>query len=380
MNKKISLYFRSIYLIFIVFSFSLFTILNPFHNWDIIGYTSSAYSLDGIEGQNLLDKTYQDVKEEVSIERFIDLTTSSSSESNYKSTVFSNEIALKQQLPFYKVRIAYVYLINFIGKIIGSYSKATWIISLISSSLTLLMLSLIFFKKLETIFFIGFPILIGISLSHLSRSSTPDSLSVLIGLAGLLSYKEKKLFPGIFLISIIPIFRTDYIILPFLFSLYFFIKKDRFLSIKIFTSALFFYIASNTFANNYGYLTIFNFNFISGITPFPEDIIINTSIVNYIKPYLRGFITFKNLLTFPLIFSFLAHFLSKPNQIIENKYFIQTLITLLFVVIHFCLFPAAFQRSYLLFNIMVYVYFMESISEIKISEIKRKMKNLIGLT
>ena len=149
MNNKVSLYFRSLYLIFIIFSFSLYSIVKPIHNWDIIGYTSSAYSLDGIEGQNLLDKTYQDVKEEVSIERFKDLTTSSSSKSNptksnYRTTVFSNEIALKQQLPFYKIRIAYVYLINFIGKIIGSYSKATWIISLISSSLILLMLSLIF--------------------------------------------------------------------------------------------------------------------------------------------------------------------------------------------------------------------------------------------
>ena len=71
--------------------------------------------------------------------------------------------------------------------------------------------------------------------------------------------------------------------------------------------------------------------------------------------------------------------IKNPNQISKNKYFLPTLFTLIFIICHFILFPQVQIRSYIIFYLMIYAYFIESISKYKISEIKRHFKELIGL-
>ena len=177
-----------------------------------------------------------------------------------------------------------------------------------------------------------------------------------------------------FFIAILPLFRTDYILLSFSFSLYLLLKGNRNSSAIVFLCSLLFYFIVNKYAGNYGYLTIFNVTLISNAQPYPESMIISKSFIDYAKAYMFGAIRVNNLLTFPLVVSFLVFVFTNPKTMLKNKYFSSTVISLLFIILHFSLFPSSFQRSYVLFNLMVFIFFAESLSIVNISKTIESIK------
>lgn len=350
-NKKIPRLFYVFFLsIALPFSFSNI----PQYNWDIVGYTAAGYSLNGLENEILHKTTFEDIEKGVPEVAFKSLTE----KSLYKKKVYSEHESLNQQLPFYKIRIAYVFLVMIFGEIIGSLSKATILISIISGFLIILTTSLNCINIKNTYIFLLIPLIVGIIIKDVSRYSTPDALAGLIALWGLLTLNHRIKVVPIFLISFLVFFRTDFIIFSLIISLYFFLKKKRLESILILFQSIVFYSFIKFYIDSYSYLTIFNFTLINGPDPYPKEMMISYDYIDYIKAYLIGIFRIVGNKVFWIILFSLFFIIKEREGFFRNNLFHLYLIAISFFCVHFILFPSGFERFYFLVNIIVFLFLL----------------------
>jgi len=104
---------------FILFSslfFFIYSLYDQEQNWDMLGYASSAISLESEDPVYIHDYVYNELRNYVSDEDFEKLTNGSS----YRKTMFEDPDAFIQQIPYFKIRIVFVSLI-FIFGLVGRY-------------------------------------------------------------------------------------------------------------------------------------------------------------------------------------------------------------------------------------------------------------------
>src|SRR5690242_17296374 len=149
----------------------IYGIMKPERNWDMIAYVAAAYYKDGYRGADLTRETYGDIKKGISAKRFSKLVTG-----EYRETVFRDPASLEQQLPFYSPRVAYVELIRLFKYFGLSYTKATYVISAIFASLSVLVLGLIILEATVSIAILPFIVALT-GYSEIARLSTPDAMA-----------------------------------------------------------------------------------------------------------------------------------------------------------------------------------------------------------
>ena len=328
-------------------------ILWPYYNWDMIGYVAASYYKDGFRGKELSEKTYNDIKKEVSKEMF---ETLRKGPDGYMETVYNNPYSLEQQIPFYSIRVAYIELMRTM-KIFGiSYPKATFYISAFFSSFSAIILGFLLFRSNLPMFTLPMIVLIT-GYFDIAKLSTPDALACFFSLAAIfLSLNRKKM---VFLISaILPLMRTDLLILSILLMLHWFLKSEKIYSLISLGFSILTYFILNILNNNYGWITLFNFTFI-GISPFPANMAISYRINDYIWPYINTLLVLQNMPQF--IIYFLSIYLLIPkvlNKDVPEGVCEVFVIPLLYVVFHLALFPVydnrffAFSSSIMFFGML----------------------------
>lgn len=318
----------------------------PRYNWDMIGYVASAYSYLGAQGQELSEQTYADVRAATDEARFEELTGGEHEYSHYRSIVYRDAAALQQQVPFYNIRVIYVLATIATSFFAGTMSAATYIVSLIAGAVTLLLLSSLLLRE-RLIAFLTFPFVLMVAgLGYLSRYSTPDMLASMVAIAivciGLQGGRASRL--AMLLLPLLPAARTDYIILVPLFAWLLYSREYWAQAVIAVAASIMVYFAINTLAGNYGYLTIFNFFFISGPHPYPMEMDISANINDYIGAYASGI---PKLLTgegaaIIAAGTLLAIFQVNSRRSIHGF----ALAATAFCALHFMLFPAGLYRYY----------------------------------
>src|SRR4030095_15236385 len=96
----------------------LIGVMHPYYNWDIVGYVAAAHYEDGLRGEMLRDRTYDDIRDEVGKYMFAHLT-----DGPYRHTVYEYPQSLQQQVPFYSIKIMYVELVRVAGRFGLSYAQ-----------------------------------------------------------------------------------------------------------------------------------------------------------------------------------------------------------------------------------------------------------------
>jgi hypothetical protein len=257
-------------------------VAQPIHNWDMIGYVASAYFEDGYRGAELSSRTYEAVRAEVGSDEFAGLT-----QGEYVETVFKDPSSLEQQLPFYSIRVVYVELMRGLKLAGVEYPKATYLISAVFAALSVIVLGAII--SAGGIPFLALPVvLVASGYVHLSQLSTPDALACFFSLWAMYCLLSKQRL--VFLISaILPLMRTDSILLCALIMAYEYWRGQKTLSWISFLCSLAAYVLINRWHGNYGWLTLFNFNFIQS-TPFPADLVLSHRLADYWPPYVSTFL------------------------------------------------------------------------------------------
>lgn len=335
--------FKKIATLFL-FSLTLFFygIKNPLMNWDIIGYTAAVFYNNNMRGEELRKKTYQEIEALVTPDTYLDLTTSTP----YRQTVADNADSIEQHMPFYTIRMAYIWATGITSSFFKiSIPESTYWVSSFFASLCALMLGLMFYLP-YLIWLILFPVTLYFSgFIEIASLSTPDSMSALLAVLTWLLYKKKSNWWALLPLTILPLARTDYILIAVILS-YFSLSNKKFLQAALFLILpLAVYAFINKFNANYGYLKIFNFTLIR-IDPFPATMNIEEGVMPYVSVYatnLKSFLGHKHFILFFLYGFFWFKKIRLLNRTIENQ---QVALVLGFVFLHFALFPAYYPRFF----------------------------------
>lgn len=338
----------------------IYGIMKPERNWDMVAYVAAAYHSDGYRGADLTRETYGDIKKGVSAKRFSKLVTG-----GYRETVFRDPASLEQQLPFYSARVGYIELIRLAKHFGLSYTKATYVISAIFASLSVVVLGLIISERSVSIAIL--PLVVALTgYWEIAQLSTPDAMACFFSLLGIYSLirKGKLVF---FVAAILPLIRTDFILLSGLLMIFTYRQGARYISLFSLLSAAAIYISVNKLAGNYGYLTLFNFTFIGPLNPYPENIVVSRQVGDYVIPYVR---LLQSVISHPhaVVYALALYLFGLNGVKVEGDkvhFYCLSFLPFVFTVAHMLLFPSDHFRFFVFSASLILVWSLTAIAQLK---------------
>lgn len=319
----------------------------PKYNWDVIGYVASAYSYLGYSGDELSELTFDDVESVVTEERFAAMTSGP-----YRGLVYEDPKALEQQLPLYEIRVLYVGLVLLASQLGPSVAASTAIVSAAAAAFALFFALMV--ARMRNM--VGL-VLLALVLFHspielVGRISTPDSLAIAMAMLGIWLSQHRPSF-GLLTLCLLPLARTDYAI----FAVYSLIAHRAKISpiVLVFSTALcvaLYFVVTEHF-ENHGLVHIFNFTLISGPQPYPAEMELSSDISDYLGAYVAGLNHLVSQLPTALAALFVILRVKVQPLDDEGRWIV---VALAFVLTHFSVFPAAFERSYAVATILVLLF------------------------
>jgi hypothetical protein len=335
-------------------------VTSPSYNWDIVAYVAAAYHQDGLSGKQLSSATYNELEREADANTFKELTVG-----DYVDVVFKDPGSLEQQLPFYTIKVAYIQLMRLLKTFGVSYTSSTYIISAMFTSASVLMIALFLFHFGVPILWLPVAITVA-GYGTIASYSTPDAIACFFAL--LLIYLLIKGSKALYLVSaLLPLVRTDLVILSLLTMGFDFYRKRSIYPILSAAAALAMYVIINQIAGNYGWLALFNFTFIK-ITPYPREMQISDDICAYLQAYAAGvqnFISSRHIMIYMLVLFIFVFRQGHKRQTPEINAIM--VICLLYASAHFALFPVyedrffAFPASLLFLSLIVSLFYSGSV-------------------
>lgn len=259
-------------------------VVKPAYNFDIIGYVATAHYNQGLRGAALAERSYADVQAEIGEARFDTLLSG-----RYGEIVRHDPAALEQQLPFYTIRMGYVWAMEAAHRLGLDYARATYVLSA-------------FFQALAVLLLAGIAGRVGVSLwavpgvaflanfGELAQLSTPDAMTCCVSLAAIYCAARRSAWAYLFAAAL-PLVRTDFLLFALPLFLFLFVHDRRRLALVGALTALALYIGNNALNGNYGYRVIFHFTLI-GLDPYPATMAVSSDPADYLHAYLRMFATF----------------------------------------------------------------------------------------
>ena len=330
-------------------TFFLVALFFPFYNFDSLVYIAAAYDFlvnDISKSQELL--VYE-------LNNFFPTDIRSLYfDSAYSGVILKDIDALNEQLNLYNFRVGYIYLSIILHKLFDiPIIYALHTIQALSSFLVVFLALLLSKKVNNKSPFFTLIFLISIDIVSLVRLETPDMLCSALVLVAFYLYKLDKKNISSLIICFLPIFRTDLIVLCFI---YFIFNYKNIVNWLFFLFSCFLYIFLNYYFETYGHLKTLEFTFfaLSSEKPFPSKISLDLNYKDYLILYLESTYLFIRSFGFIVIGSLLILFSNRFNDL----YFKSALISILFIVIHFLLFPSDNPRFYLWAFTCIFISFI----------------------
>lgn len=199
--------------VFIFFGLALFVsaLIIPKYNWDMIPYLALILDDGHMDETQLHEKTFSLVRESIPPEDWVRLTESSS----YRKRQASDPAAFASMLPFYRVKIGYVYTLKLFGLIFDPIVSILVSSGLFASLSVISILAFLRSIKAAEASLVIIPVAILAGAFDVSRSSIPDSMfSFLIISSIYLCFSNKYLYSSMIL-ALSTAIRPESIILIF---------------------------------------------------------------------------------------------------------------------------------------------------------------------
>lgn len=313
----------------------------PAYNWDMIGYLAAALHADGYRGADLNKATYDSLRSEVSASTFDQLI-----QGDYRQTVFRDPVSLAQQLPFYRIRVLYIGSVRAVHRTGFSYPRATYMVSAVFAALSVVLLGLLANQIGAPV--IAVPLVVTFSgFADAASLSTPDAMACFFSLLAIyLVIKESAL--ALAVAALLPLVRTDFLLLSLLISGHVFFVGRRKYAIGSVLAACVFYAWVTKAKGAYGWLALFNTSLIHK-TAYPASLVPSHTFDDYLKPYTllaSDFVTRPHFVIFALAMAFLINHGGKAllaNWRLLSPVFI---IPMAFTIAHLLLFPSITYRYF----------------------------------
>jgi len=318
-----------------------FGVKKPSYNWDMIGYVAAALSAEGCQGASLNKATYDSVRSEVGPHTFDQLT-----QDNYRETVFRDPASLAQQLPFYRIRPLYVGLIRVVHAMGLEYPKSTYVVSAIFAALSVVLLAFVAREIGAPVIAVALVVLFS-GFIDIARLSTPDAMACFFALLTIYALIRGSTLV-FFLAAVLPLVRTDFLLLSLFILGHSFIFGQRKYAIASMVVACVLYELVARMNDAYGWLTLFNTSLIHK-TAYPAALIPSHAIGDYLRPYASmayDFTMHPHFVIYGLALWFLMRNKTRPPSADWRLLSAVFIIPMAFVAIHLLLFPAMTYRFF----------------------------------
>ncbi len=328
--------------------------MKPYYNWDMIPYIAAARSFEHHDKKQIHEEVYEDVKKFVPPHVYAEMI-----QGDYRQTMLSDAEAFYQQIPFYKPKLLYVWLIHVLTQFGFNSITAMSILSVVPSFIASLLILLFLLNEISGVYpYVISVLIINVSgILDIARLFTPDSFSACIVLLAMFLILRKKHFlwgSSFLLLSIF--IRVDNLLFCFMCLTYlrFFGSDEYRLNniVYIVTTALcaVSYIIISYGTKNYGWTTLIHHVTVNKIVT-PESFQPAITLFDYIViVFKRGFIQFVTnpLVSFFLIMGlstrYLLTFTNRDSKILIYGHIIALMA--LSIVVHFVLFPDLLSRYF----------------------------------
>lgn len=253
--------------------------LRPAHNFDIVGYVATAYYNQGLRGEALASRTYAEVSAEIGDARLAALLSGP-----YGSTVRNDPVSLEQQLPFYRIRQGYVWLMELAHRAGVDYARSSYLIAACFQAISVLLLGAIAARIGVSPWAIPGVVFLA-NYGELAQLSTPDAMACAFTLAATLLALRRSPWACLFAVAL-PLVRTDFVLFSALLMGVLFLRGERRIAVAGLVAAVAAYVLNNRLNAGYSFLTVFHFTLI-GLDPYPATLAVSTNPADYLAAYGR---------------------------------------------------------------------------------------------
>lgn len=346
---------------------------SPRYNWDMIGYVGCIKKLEIEDKQVLHQKVYSGLRNTVSADKFSFLLGGVSPEiyesgeyiadknaesGKYYRQVMGNDAeAFYQSLPYYQIRVIYLALVYLVSALGVDIFAATYLVSIISVILGLWVLFFTFRPHINNYLLYTIPIFgLAFGIDRVAALSGPDGLAFLM--VAIIAYLFTRSNWLIFIaVPLSILVRTDLIIFGLIILAYFLVYKKswKYLSISSILTSFVLYFLLNHYFGHYGWLNVFYITFIEKITH-PVGFDIQLSAIDFLSVYMIGLFSLvkdEPFLIYSLVsiisLAIISEFYNRDCWKYPNFKIVcfLALSSLLYVVIHFALYPTIWNRFFI---------------------------------
>ena len=241
-----------------------YAVFYPLVHWDHIAYAAVAFDWLGHDITTVHAMAYQELKGHASAVEFDKLINFD----EYRSTMHADPEALRQQFPYYSMRVLYMLPLVVCAKLGVNLYSAINFLGALYHALGLLILYAGLRKVIGTIFWLLLPAIFYLVTKNLFVVSTNgvDSMAFLWACMISLAFLRNSKWLYFLLITAVMV-RTDAIIFVFLmlaFNICVYRSELR-MSFMTGVASVVVYFLINHFAGNYGWSTLFYFVFVSDL-------------------------------------------------------------------------------------------------------------------
>ena len=336
-------------------------LLNPVDNWDMLGYAASVKTLYGLEASAIHTQVFAEYKAYATPYHFDQLTNANS----YREVMYQDAAAFYQQIPYYKIRVLYVLLLATASELGANIFATMHFLSSFFAAAAFLVLYLGLRKRIHSVVWLIAPFFfyyysLEFKIFQKGGVDTFAFFWVSMMVVAFL-HRSKVLYP---LIAFSVLVRTDLILydaLIFAAALYWYRSDWRHIFFwGVMTMIAYFWV--NSWSGNLGWTTLINFVFVSKMLATHPDQYSQNAIeitqylgfifskYDWISPWFWVSISISILNLALVLTSFKVDWTKQnlPKSQVQLLWHLHTVsvISLLYIIAHYLLFPAVFMRFF----------------------------------
>lgn len=341
-------------------AFLAYALANPMAEWDMLAYAASAEALDTSDYELIHSRVYSELEERISADDFNTIAAGNS----YRQVMYQDAAAFGEQLPFYSIRITFNTLLATLRDFgLSVYDAGHWVTA-IGYIVALLVLWGSLNDRIHPVLQMLFPFVFYKYTMDLevTRQILADSLaSVWVVFICVAYLRKSRLLLALIALSVFV--RVDLAIFSGLLLLLLFMTSERKEYFSLFGCGLVlvtFYLVVQQWAGNYGWSTLYYFAIISDMlaTNPSEYGEIGFTLQEYVNSLIHpGWVSRMYWVT--VLFSLTLLIVWRAGLVGYNTKRVCRISTvcLLYIVIHYLVFPQMYLRFFVAQNLMIYAGF-----------------------
>ena len=350
----------SLWLITSSAAFLVYSLANPMAEWDMVAYAASAEALDTTDYELIHSRVYGELRERLTEEEYNTIAAGNS----YRQRMHEDAQAFGEQLPFYSIRITFNTLLATLRDFgISVFDAGHWVTA-VGYIVALLVLWGSLNDRIHPVLQMLFPVMFykySMDL-EVTRQILADSLASVWVVFLCIAYLRKS---GLLLalIAFSVFIRVDLIIFSGLLLLLLFITSERKNYLSLFFCSLVLlasYLVVQQWAGNYGWSTLYYFAIISDmLATHPSEYgKIGFTLFEYLNSLVRQEWVSKMYLVTALfsIAILVAGMVGLAGDFNKRVCRISA-VCLLYIVVHYLIFPQMYLRFFVAQNLMIYAGF-----------------------